>query len=681
MKLLLILATLAFSFAADVFAQPGPAPIARPRPQYAEGQMYVKFTLDAEITIDALRAHATGIAEVDALLDGYGVYRVDEFDPNAKKFEACVHHGIDRMYVLYFAKENDSRSVAYAFKALGSVESVSPRYLATPTLTPNDKHWGSLWGLKQGKMNVEGAWNVATGDPNTVIAVLDFGVNYTHEDLAPNIYNNPGETGKDNNNNDKRTNGIDDDGDGFVDNWCGVDLMGNDSTEVPTPDGDPMPDATSANHGTMVAGCAAAKVNNGKGVAGTGFNCSLMPVKVGNAQYLYVGWDGIEYAYTHGAKIIVCSWVQEIEPDFIPPFIDIIDAAAEMGSLVVGAAGNYSTDNDISPYYPACIPAVLSVGSTQDDDKPASSGSNFGHTVDVFAPGQAILTTTLPENDSYTVNSGTSFATPYVGGIAGLIATKYPEWTPKFIARQIIETCDNVVNPVKRDKYWGRVNAFRAVTEATYPGLVITDFSVDSVPKGLLNYINKEYALDVRFKNVVTTGNVTVMLLDAPDYLPVQYVEVLNGFETGTERTARYTFKRDPLEYVKPGRDIKLVFYATDGNRYKDTLVIYVRVAKDLQWSQGAVSIDNSSDLSVTTWPNPATALTTVRFTLTEAQELRVALVDQLGRKVRQTKQQVYPAGMNEIGLDLTGLPGGMYTYVLESRSGLAVSKQLVIAQ
>jgi hypothetical protein len=664
----------------DVAAQQAASPAPRPKTEVVSGNLYVKFNKNIPVTIEALRAHTTGVASVDALLDRYGVYQVEAFDESARNFDVCRRHGIDRMFVLYFQTENNTIQVAEAFRALDAIESVSPRYIFKPTFSTNDPQWSSQWALKSTRMNFETAWNGTKGNRNTIIAILDGGVNYMHEDLAANLFIDSGEIGLDNNGVDKRSNGKDDDGDGKKDNWRGWDLAGNAPVGSPKPDNDPMPDTSLRNHGTLVAGCAAAKPDNGKGIAGSGFNCSFMPVKTGNAEELYMGYEGIQYASTHDAKAIVCSWGGDIEEEYREILNDLIASATELGSLIVAAAGNASTDVDNTPFFPACFPLTLAVGATQENDK-AASFSNFGKIVDVYAPGTNIFSTDLPAVNSYRSENGTSFSAPLVGGLVGLLATKFPEWSPQLIARQIILTCDNVVNTSNRTKYWGRVNAYRATTEPSFPGVVISGFSIDSVKNGFLDYINKPYTLDVQFKNVVSPGAVNIVLLNKENYNVSQSSASLGPVATGEVKNGRFVFTRDPAEYVGPGEEITLVFYATDGNKYKDTLYLHVVVSDDLTWEPSSVSFDENSSFRVENWPNPAHSTTTIRFTLERSDEIALRLIDMLGREVLSIPQSVYAAGMYDLELNLQDLPAGMYSYVLESRKGLRVTKQLVISR
>jgi hypothetical protein len=126
---------------------------------------------------------------------------------------------------------------------------------------------------------------------------------------------------------------------------------------------------------------------------------------------------------------------------------------------------------------------------------------------------------------------------------------------------------------------------------------------------------------------------------------------------------------------------MKLLFYATDGNKYKDTLALYIYVVDDVKWVEESVSPSADERLLVENWPNPASAATTVRITLTEQDAIRVSLRDMLGREVLATAEQVYGAGMHDVELDVQQLPAGLYSYVVESRSGMRIARQLVVSR
>jgi subtilisin-like proprotein convertase family protein len=312
---------------------------------------------------------------------------------------------------------------------------------------PNDPSFGSLWGLSnngsQGGLlnadiNIEPAWALGTAT-SIVTAVIDTGVDYTHPDLASNIWTNTDEVAG---------NGIDDDGNGFVDDVRGWDFVNNDS--------DPMDDN---GHGTHVAGTIGAVGNNGIGVTGVAWTASIMPLKFldqSGSGSLSDAIKAIQYARVNGAKIINASWGGG---GFSSALQSAITQFITSGGLFVAAAGNEATNNDVTPSYPANYQGVISVGASTRTDTRASF-SNYGTSVDVFAPGQSILST-LPGN-RYGSLSGTSMATPQVAGALALLWGQNPTLSATTISQALINSTDNVLRA--SNSTHGRINVGAAAT-------------------------------------------------------------------------------------------------------------------------------------------------------------------------------------------------------------------------
>jgi subtilisin family serine protease/PKD repeat protein len=279
------------------------------------------------------------------------------------------------------------------------VEFAEPNYLVYAKDIPNDPGYSNLWGMAT--IQAPSAWSVSTGSSDIIIGVIDTGVDYTHGDLAANIWHNPGEI---------PFNGIDDDGNGYVDDTVGWDFYNNDN--------DPSDDHY---HGTHVSGTIAGVGNNGIGVTGVMWKAKIMPLKFLNSSGNGNTADAIEalqYAIKNGARITNNSWGGG---GYETAMYSAISAANTAHQLFVVAAGNESNDNDASPAYPSSynLPNVISVAATGSSDNLASF-SNYGITgVDLGAPGVMIYST-APGN-SYMNLSGTSMATPHVAGACGLI--------------------------------------------------------------------------------------------------------------------------------------------------------------------------------------------------------------------------------------------------------------------
>ncbi len=294
-------------------------------------------------------------------------------------------------------------------------------WVVRPDSTPNDPNFGLCWGLNNTGQTVNGdpgvagadinapqAWDTTTGDANFTVAIIDTGVQYTHPDLAVNIWTNPGEIA---------SNGVDDDGNGYVDDVRGWDFYNVDN--------DPM---DIGGHGTHTAGTVGAVGNNGIGVAGVNWRCKLLPMRFLGPQGGFTSDAilAINYCRVKGVKVSNNSWGGG---GFSQAMYDAINAAKSVGHVFCAAAGNAGTNNDASPFYPASynLDNLISVASTTNNDT-RSSFSNYGATsVDLGAPGSTILSTYL--NNGYAYMSGTSMATPHVAGVASLVYAQNPSWT------------------------------------------------------------------------------------------------------------------------------------------------------------------------------------------------------------------------------------------------------------
>ena len=311
--------------------------------------------------------------------------------------------------------------IVRAYRARAEVRFVEPNYRLRALSVPNDPRFGELWGLLNtgqdggtpgADIGVTNVWaTLGTGSTNVLVAVIDTGIDYTHPDLVENVWSNAGEIAG---------NGIDDDGNGIVDDIHGA--RWNDGGGDPT-SGDPM---DGNGHGTHVSGTIGGIGDNGIGVAGVNWRVRIMGLKFlsdSGSGYTADAISAIEYAIDKGARLSNNSWGGG---GFSQALKDAIDAAGAAGQLFVAAAGNSNSDNDALPSYPATYesPNILAVASSDRND--ARSGfSSYGRTtVDLAAPGSDILSST-PGNE-YSVYSGTSMATPHAAGAAALLWSLYP---------------------------------------------------------------------------------------------------------------------------------------------------------------------------------------------------------------------------------------------------------------
>ena len=341
------------------------------------------------------------------------------------------------------------------FNKTNGILYAQPNYEVQITSTiPNDSRFSELWGMHNTGQNggtpgadidAARAWDFATGSRQIVVAVIDTGVDYTHPDLAPNMWVNPGEI---------PGNGIDDDGNGYIDDVYGYDFYND--------DGNPMDDHY---HGTHCAGTIGAVGNNGQGVAGVCWNVKIMAIKFLNSNGSGTtegAVSAIEYSILMGAKLSSNSWGSDSDD---PALKDAINAAGAAGMLFISAAGNYGSNNDIYPFYPASYdcPSLVAVAATDRYDN-RSSFSNYGLTsVDLGAPGSDILS--CQPGNSYQYLNGTSMATPHVAGASALIWSINPMLTSNEVKDILLRSVDKIPSLNGKCVSQGRLNLYKAVLE------------------------------------------------------------------------------------------------------------------------------------------------------------------------------------------------------------------------
>lgn len=352
-------------------------------------------------------------------------------------------------------------------------------------------------------INALQAYNITQGDTNVVIGISDTGVDLAHPDLKDNIKKNY----------DDPIDGIDNDFDGYIDNFTGWDLALSDNN----PQFDVHP------HGVHVAGISSATTDNNIGITGVGFKCKFLPLKImDNNGNIATGYESIVYAADHGCSIVNCSWgglgYSQYEQDIVNY------ATFNQNCLVVAAAGNNNTTH---LFYPASYKNVLSVTATNNTDA-KWSGSSFNEFVSVSAPGQDIYSTL--GNGTYGYSSGTSMAAPVASGVAALIKSKYPQFTPIQIIEQLKATADfidTVNSPLYSKKIGvGRINAYRALTEQK-PGIRYINFSITDGNDEVFG-IGDTLKLSASFNNVLSDASGALIMLTSTS----PYISILNPVYT-----------------------------------------------------------------------------------------------------------------------------------------------------
>jgi hypothetical protein len=357
---------------------------------------------------------------------------------------------------IYHVRLAPGVAVEDAMRALARERGVvwaEPNYRVHAMDTAEEALDPRLWSIP--RVSAPEAWKTTTGEGGPRVAIIDTGIDPAHPNLAANVHVNAGEIPGD---------GVDNDGNGYVDDVHGYDFANH--------DGDPT---DGAGHGTHVAGTIAAI--GADGVRGVAPKATLMPLKFlddGGFGDIADAVDALIYAEKAGARITSNSWGGS---NFSQALYETMKASH---ALHICAAGNDGADNDVDPPFPAGfgLPNIVAVAATTPDDDKASF-SNFGkRTVDLAAPGAEIWST-LP-GGGYGTKSGTSMAAPHVTGAAALVLAKFPEMDNAHLKERLVDSVDRVAALADVSRSGGRLNVARALSDDTVGPAAITDLRVDA---------------------------------------------------------------------------------------------------------------------------------------------------------------------------------------------------------
>lgn len=448
-------------------------------------------------------ASATHLAFTQIPLEKDLAARIQSMPSAQRALVAEAEEDMSRIVEVHYTSNMLPADAARLMARLPQVEYAEPisipYALGDPAGMPagtNDPKLDDQFHLAQAR--IREAWDVWKGDTNMVIAIVDAGIDMFHEDLAPNIKENPGEVGTDAQGNDKRTNRRDDDGNGVPDDWRGANLTAFDDGSAPG-------NTKGSTHGTQVAGLSSAATNNGIGIAGSGYNCKFFPIKTALASggSLIRAYEGINYAARRGFKVINCSFgsddYQQVLQDVINNLVKAYDCA------ILAGAGNGVL---YAPFYPAGYKNVIGVGAIDRDN---GFRTTWGEQVAVSAPAHY----SIDDNNIYTpLGPATSYATPVASGVVGLIRSKFPSLKAAQALAHLRLTSD-VLPSEGPDKYrltgYGRINAHRAVTTDpfSHPAIFVdTLWMIDERGEPMERAtVGKVARLKIRLRNILGPAN------------------------------------------------------------------------------------------------------------------------------------------------------------------------------
>ena len=553
-------------------------------------------------------AAKTGLEVFDRTAAKYGVHTIervfpflDHVQPTPRTRQNLV--ALRHTYYVRYSAGDDPVRVAKALTSAPRVIYAEPVIInriseSGVSAEPDDSLFSDQTYLRH--MRLPEAWDIVKGEdmsPPVVIAIVDNGSDWRHEDLLANVWTNASEI---------PDNGIDDDNNGFIDDVHGANFCDDDDSN-----NDPF-DPRRSWHGTPVAGTAGGVTNNRIGVAGAAWNAQLMHV-------CGLGYKGILYAAANGADIINASW-SGLRSEVSTFIAQSLDLATNMGALVVAAASNDNVNSDLYLLYPSSYPRVLSVGATAKDSRVRASFSNYGKMVNVFAPGVGIISTALDGEYTSSVR-GTSFSTPLVSGVAALVKTRYPAISPDALREQIrlaSEPMDSV-NPGQAGQLGrGYVNAEASLKKPAFPAVRLTRWTWDDTDSDRMITSGEEVTIKAVVVNHLAEARELSIGLTAAESYP--YIDLSNTEQMvghlargdSTEVTLRFVVANN----APPSRLIRFYTRIRDGAFVDEPdllsfginarIELYHTVLSALYTSTGGHSWRANSNWDVTTVPTPS---------------------------------------------------------------------------
>lgn len=497
----------------------------------------------------------------------------------------------------------------------------------TPMHRPNDPFAQPDTGKQDylARIHAYEAWDITKGDPKAFICVIDNGLDWNHIEFKNKIYFNLGDT----------LDGLDNDNDGYTDNYIGWDFANM----------DPFPEDTtgSSNHGTEVAGVATAQSNNGFGIASVGYNTKVMPLKIFGSQGN--DYDAIIYAAQHGCKVINLSWGSPGSYDQYEQAV-INYAAVSHDAVLVGATWPQEQEGIYT--YPADYDNVISVVALNSSNGKAYP-QTFHYWTDISAPGDNVLTS-IPRN-SFGYNSGTSLSTPMVSGAAALVRAKYP-WMNSSQVQALLRLTTSNIDTVGNNKNYlekmghGMLNVYRALTDSV-PSIEMINYTMKRLKSDTFN-------IQFNAKNILwPTKNLQLSIRSITKGLGITdstaYIGALGmGDSTGT---AFSDIKFRILPYTTQQYDLVRIGIDDPSINFHDYLYFYLDKKRYIDILT-SVPEQTEESPSIRVYPNPST-----QFIFVEGEGMQEASIqDMLGNTVlkKTNEASIFP-------FDLTDQPAGIY--------------------
>ena len=485
----------------------------------------------------------TSISQLNDTLKQQGVASIKKWLPKAEAHHSHNEIYLDRYYVVkFFESKVNIKKTKDIFSKLNCVRSAEFMPIIKISDRPNDQYWDQLYGLRQiDADNAFTLWDFQNGeipgfnpDKEIVVGIVDIGLMWNHPDLIDNVWRNLGEDADGDGDvlelvdgdwslDSGDINGIDDDGDGYIDNLIGYDLAYDDPN--------PSPNNPSMEHGTMVAGCVSAVTNNDIGISSVGWSVKLMGMNIANnLSTITHGYEGILAAAQMGADIINLSWGMTSWVESHDALINVINN--DFDCILVAAAGN---NGEYGAFYPAAYDNVVSVTATSSGNS-FNCWANYHETVNLSAPGESILTTipfTSSDEEMYYGVTGTSFSSPMVAGAFALLKSVFPFGDSEMLISRVLDGSsyfDDMVGSCNGENLQGLLGEGQLNINASLvmdPFVELDILEVNAISENGMVIPGDTVSIDISLKNIPGSAPIEDLLFELTTDNP--HIEIING--------------------------------------------------------------------------------------------------------------------------------------------------------